>query len=110
MDLGLAGRTAIITGGGSGIGKAICHRLANEGCRVVVVDLYRERADAVAREISEVCGNQTLAVVADVSKSADVERMIVAASREPGGLDVLVNNAGIILQAQALDMSEPQWS
>ena len=94
MDLGLAGKTAIVTGGGSGIGKAICHVLANEGAHVGVVDLRKERAEAVAHEIAK-GGVKAMGVAADSPGagcgphgSDDIEGM--------GGLDVLINNAGII--------------
>ena len=109
MDLGLAGKSAIVTGGGSGIGKAICHVLANEGAPVVVVDLRKERAEAVAHEIGK-GGAKAMGVAADVSSAPDVERMVATVSKEWGGVDVLINNAGIILQAQAVDMTEQQWN
>ena len=109
MDLGLAGKTAIVTGGGSGIGKAICFVLAQEGAKVAVADLHKDRAEGIAHEIGKQ-GAKALAVTADVSAASDVDRMVGAVVKEWGGLDVLVNNAGIILQAQAVDMTEPQWS
>ena len=109
MDLGLAGKTAIVTGGGSGIGKAICFVLAKEGAQVVVADLHKDRADGVANEIGKQ-GGKALAIAADVSSASDVDGMLGTVLKEWGGLDVLVNNAGIILQAQAVDMTEPQWS
>jgi len=109
MDLGLAGKTAIVTGGGSGIGKAICFVLAKEGAKVAVVDLHKDRADDVAHEIGEQ-GAKALAIAADVSSASAVDHTVGAVLKEWGGLDVLVNNAGIILQAQTVDMTEPQWN
>ena len=109
MDLGLAGKTAIVTGGGSGIGKAICFALAKEGAQVAVADLHKDRAEGVAHEIGEQ-GAKALAIAADVSSASDVDRMVGAVVKEWGSLDILVNNAGIILQALAVDMTEPQWS
>ena len=109
MDLGLAGKTAIVTGGGSGIGKAICFVLAKEGAKVAVVDLHKDRADGVAHEIGKQ-GAQAMAIAADASSASDVDQMVGAVLKEWGGLEVLVNNAGIILQAQAVDMTEPQWN
>lgn len=67
MELGLAGKTAIVTGGGSGIGKAICHTLASEGARVVVADLHRDRADSVARDLAK-GGAQAIGIAADVDR------------------------------------------
>jgi NAD(P)-dependent dehydrogenase (short-subunit alcohol dehydrogenase family) len=109
MDLGLAGKTAIVTGGGSGIGKAICHVLANEGAQVVVADLRKERAEAVAHEIGK-GGAKAIGFAGDVSSAPDVARMVATVSKEWGSVDVLINNAGIILQAQAVDMTEQQWN
>jgi len=109
MELGLTGKTAIVTGGGSGIGKAICYTLATEGARVVVADLRQDRADGVADEIGKQ-GGKALGIAADVSSESDVDRMVDMTLKQWGGVDVLVNNAGIILQAQTVDMTEPQWN
>ncbi len=109
MDLGLTGRTAIVTGGGSGIGKATCYALAEEGAQVAVADLYKDRAEAVAQEITK-SGGKALGIAGDVSSAAAVNRMVDTVVKEWGGVNVLVNNAGIILQAQTVDMTEPQWN
>jgi meso-butanediol dehydrogenase / (S,S)-butanediol dehydrogenase / diacetyl reductase len=95
----LDGRTAIVTGGGSGIGQAICRRFASEGATVVVADLVRERAEEVAAEI----GGR--AVQADVTVAADVERM----AAEAGRADVLVNNAGGGMADDLLEIDEDEW-
>jgi len=108
MDLGLAGKTAIVTGGGSGIGRAVCFLLAQEGAGVAVVDLYGDRADAVADTIKEHNG-RAVSLAADVSDASDVNRVVAKVTEDYGGIDILVNNAGIILQALAVDMTEPQW-
>lgn len=90
----LAGRVAIITGGGRGIGRAIALRFAEEGAAVTVVGTGREHLEWTAREIAA-AGARSLVVVADVASEPDVERMVEATVREFGRLDVLVNNAGI---------------
>src|SRR5499427_3149584 len=87
----LDGRVALITGGGSGIGRAIAHRFAEEGARVIVNDLRKETAEATARDI----GNGARALAADVADSAQVLAMVEEVDRAFGGLDILVNNAGI---------------
>jgi NAD(P)-dependent dehydrogenase (short-subunit alcohol dehydrogenase family) len=87
----LANKVALITGGGSGIGKASCLLFAREGAKVVVVDLKRDTAEATAREI----GANARAFAADVSKSKDAEAMIAFAEKSFGRLDVVFNNAGI---------------
>ena len=95
----LEGRTALVTGGGSGIGRATSRRFAAEGAAVVVADHGGERAEAVAAEI----GGR--AVQADVTVAADVARMVAAA----GAIDVLVNNAGGGTADDVLEISEEEW-
>jgi 3-oxoacyl-[acyl-carrier protein] reductase len=91
----LEGRVAVVTGGGSGIGEAICRRLAHEGAKVAVLDVDVEAARLTATLVRGV------AVRADVSESADVERALGQAEAELGPVDVWVNNAGIAASAQA---------
>jgi meso-butanediol dehydrogenase/(S,S)-butanediol dehydrogenase/diacetyl reductase len=95
----LDGRTAIVTGGGSGIGRAICRRFAFDGASVVVADLVGERAEEVAAEV----GGR--AVQADVTAAADVVRM----AAEAGRVDVLVNNAGGGMADDLLEIDEDEW-
>ena len=90
----LANKVALITGGGSGIGKASCLLFAREGAKVVVVDLKHDTAAATAREIT-VAGGEARAFAADVSKAKDAEAMIAFAEREFARLDVVFNNAGV---------------
>jgi NAD(P)-dependent dehydrogenase (short-subunit alcohol dehydrogenase family) len=108
MDLGLSKKVSIVTGGGSGIGKAASLLLAQEGAAVAVADLYRDRAEKVAADIQKQ-GGTALAVDADVAAATGVDRMIAEVLTQWGRIDVLVNNAGIILQAAAVDMAEQQW-
>lgn len=88
----LQGRVAVVTGGGSGIGRAIALRFAEEGARVVVNDVRKDAAEQVA---SVLRGGEGLAIQADVSDSAQVRAMFEEVERVVGRLDVLVNNAGI---------------
>jgi NAD(P)-dependent dehydrogenase (short-subunit alcohol dehydrogenase family) len=90
----LAGRAALVTGGAAGIGRAIATRLAAEGASILVADLQEEAGRAVVGDIRE-RGGQAEFVCADVAREADVEAMVSAAVAGVGGLDVLVNNAGI---------------
>ncbi len=94
-----AGKRAVVTGGGSGIGRATCRRFAAVGATVVVADLLGERAEAVAAEIGGA------AIEADVTVAADVTRMVEAAGR----VDVLVNNAGGGFADDLLEISEEEW-
>src|SRR5215217_4552647 len=90
----LDGRTAIVTGGGAGIGEACAHALSSSGAAVLVVDMNDERAEGVAGSISE-GGGTALPHVADVSNPGDVEAVVARAEEELGPLRIAVNNAGI---------------
>jgi NAD(P)-dependent dehydrogenase (short-subunit alcohol dehydrogenase family) len=87
-------RLALITGAGSGIGRATARLFADEGASVGVVDLVAEAADQVAAEI-QAGGGTALAVQADVAQEADVRRAVDAVAQAFGGLNIVVNNAGI---------------
>ena len=93
-DAMFAGRTAIITGGGSGIGRAIALRFARAGARVAVVDVVKDTATAVATE-AETLGSATMAVVCDVSRQADVLDAFQDIHSRLGPVDILVNSAGV---------------
>jgi meso-butanediol dehydrogenase / (S,S)-butanediol dehydrogenase / diacetyl reductase len=101
----LPGRRAIVTGAGAGIGRAIAVRLAAEGARVMVADLDFGSAEAVAREI----GGEALAHEVDVSTEDSAAAMIGRACEEWGGLDVLVNNAGVGIAATTPDTETGDW-
>ena len=88
------GRTALVTGGGSGIGEACCLRLASEGARVAVLDVNAEGAQGVADQIKE-DGGAAIAIVVDVSDPAAAEAAVDLAVRRLGPLRLAVNNAGI---------------
>ena len=89
----LEGRIALVTGGGSGIGRAIAHLFADEGALVVVNDVRLEAAEKTVKEMRD--PGRGRALQADVADSGQVRTMFVALEREFGALDVLVNNAGV---------------
>ncbi len=101
----LRDKTAIITGAGSGIGRACALAFAREGARLALVGRRKERLDALAREI----GDSALVLAADVSRKPDIERVVEHTAAHFGGLDVLVNNAGVLHAGTAEQITEEQW-
>ena len=94
----LAGKVAIVTGAGSGFGRGIAEAFAEEGAKVVAADIEEKRASEVAKDI----GSRAVPVAADVSRAADVAAIVQAATSAFGGLDIVVNNAGITHRNQSL--------
>jgi 2-hydroxycyclohexanecarboxyl-CoA dehydrogenase len=104
----LRGKTALVTGGGRGIGRAIALGLAQEGAQVAVLDILADNAAAVAGEI-EATGVKALALPADLTKRAQVERAIADTLAQFGQIDILVNNAGWDRMELFLDSEEETW-
>jgi NAD(P)-dependent dehydrogenase (short-subunit alcohol dehydrogenase family) len=106
---GLAARTAVVTGGGSGIGAACAARLAAEGATVAVVDRCADAAEAVCAAITA-RGGRAVALRCDVTGDGDVARMAGQCACELGGPDLLVNSAGIALaEGGVTDCAPEQW-
>jgi len=103
----LAGRVALVTGAGSGIGRAIALRLAAEGACVVVADLDADSAGAVAAEIGNI--DRSIAVAMDVTSAAQVDAAFAAAAVAFGGIDLVVNNAGLSISKPLLETTEHDW-
>lgn len=108
MDLNLAGKVAIVTGGGQGMGKVFCLGFAEEGARVVVADINGETARQTAEEIRGK-GGMALPIKVDVSNWEDVSNMVNKTLEEFGQIDILVNNAGIRGMANVEDFPEELW-
>ncbi len=110
MEQQLTGKVALVTGGGRGIGRAISLALAGAGCDVAVN--YRERrddADSAVREIEKL-GRRAAAIQADVSRGAEVTKLIRDAESQLGPIEILVNNAGKILIQSIEQMTEESWN
>ncbi len=105
----LAGRAALVTGGGSGLGRAICDGLSQFGARVAVVDIDETAAEAVAAML-RASGGEALAIRCDVSDPDQAERAVDLAVGRFGHLDALVSNAGIGARSPAEDMTFEQWT
>lgn len=102
----LEGKRAIVTGGGAGIGRAIAQRLADEGARVLVADLDADAAGTVAAEL----GGDARGRRVDVTSEDDVAALVAAAVEAWGGLDVMVNNAGIGVAGPVTETSGEDWA
>src|SRR3954470_12013938 len=106
---GLEGRGVIVTGAGSGIGRAAALKFAEEGAKVLVADLNAESSEQVVKEI-ETAGGTALAVVGDLSDQRVVDRVVDAAVDAFGGIDVLVNNAGVMDRMSGLgETDDAEW-
>ncbi len=104
----LKGKIALITGAGSGIGRATAFLFAREGATVAVVDLNQQAGESVAREINA-SGGYAIFEPADVTSAADCHRVVERVSREFGAIHILFNNAGIMRRASVVDLSEEDW-
>ncbi len=104
----LASKSAIVTGAGRGIGRATALRCAREGADVLVPDLDLKTAEDTAREIQRM-GRKGIPLQMDVTRMADIQRMVETALRELGKIDILVNNAGITKVKDPLLLTEADW-
>ncbi len=111
MDLGLAGKIAIVTGSSKGLGLAAARALAAEGCRVTICARGTAALDAAAADLASLAGDPAaiLAVTADVTTAAGVDAVVSGAVERFGGLDILVNNVGLAKGAGIADTSDEEW-
>jgi 3-oxoacyl-[acyl-carrier protein] reductase len=108
MADGISGKVAIVTGGGSGIGRATAVAFAQAGAKVVIANRTGAKAEAVAQETRD-AGGEAFGVQVDVSVGRDVQRMVAATAERYGGVDILFNNAGISPNGTVTEISEEEW-
>lgn len=108
MDLGLAGKAVLITGGSRGIGRAIAHAFADEGAHLAICARGVEQLEATAAEL-RAKGVTVVPVAADVRKTEDVERFVATAAEQLGRVDVLVNNTGGSRGRGIADTTDAEW-
>lgn len=101
-------RVALITGSGSGIGRAIAIKLAQQGSSIVINDLQQEKVDQTVSEIKEIT-DQVIGVKANVTKKEEVKQLFEKASENFGSIDILVNNVGIAKDKKIENLSEEDW-
>jgi len=106
MDKLLQDRVALVTGGGQGLGQAICYRLAKEGCHVVVADLNEAAAIETAASITD---RRAIAIKTDVTDESQVAAMVDRIIQEFGRLDILVSNAGILISGEISEFPAEKW-
>jgi glucose 1-dehydrogenase len=105
----LKGKVAIVTGGNSGIGKSIAIELARQGAFLIIDYVSHPEAEAELEKQLHALGECAVGIQADVSKVADLERLVAAAVQNFGRLDIIVNNAGIETRTSVLDTTEDQY-
>lgn len=104
----LQGKTAYVTGGARGIGRGIVRALAAEGVDVMVADVLIHECEAVAEEVRAM-GRRALTMQVDVTRAGEVSRMVAAVEADFGGLDIAVNNAGVVSVAPLDTLEEAEW-
>jgi len=105
----LAGKIALVTGGGQGIGEGFAVALAEAGCKVAVADFFLDRAEKVAAKIKEKVGVPSIPIKVDVSKKSEVEAMVKTVIDTWGDLHIACNNAGIVMHSNSEETSENEW-
>src|SRR3984957_4806048 len=105
MSERLKGKVGIITGAGSGIGRACAIAMAKEGARGALIGRGKDRIEEVAHNI----GESAIAIAADVSKTSEINRLLEETVKRFGGLDFLLNNAGVLHVGTSEQITEEQW-
>lgn len=109
MDLGIAGKVAIVTGASEGLGYATAKLLLEEGARVAICSRRPDAIEAAAAELRAATGGEVIGVAADMSSLEDVRRFVAAVDSHFGRIDILVNNAGASIFASFFDIPDESW-
>jgi len=108
MNYLLKDKVAVITGGANGLGKATALLFSEHGAKIVIVDVNQEAGDQVVSEITQAGGVASF-IKTDVSNADDVDKMMDSVIADYGGIDILINNAGILADARLVKMTEEVW-
>jgi 3-oxoacyl-[acyl-carrier protein] reductase len=107
----LAGKTAVVTAAaGTGIGFAAAKRCVEEGARVLISDIHERRLGEAVERLEAETGQRPASALCNVTQEAEVQALVAAAQRELGGIDVMINNAGLGGTANLVDMTDDQWN
>ncbi|MCB1439668.1 MAG: 3-oxoacyl-ACP reductase FabG [Nitratireductor sp.] len=109
MASSMLGRTAVISGGARGIGRAIAERFARNGAKIIILDLDRDAVAETAEEIAEASGSDALGIGCDVANRDSVEAAMEAGNARYGSIDILVNNAGVTRDNLIHKMPDEDW-
>src|SRR5262245_11998212 len=109
LELGLAGKIAIVTGGSEGMGRAAVERLARSGARVAACGRREDVLEGAIEEVKKATGGEVLAIAADVSRAADCEAVVTQTVARFGGVDILLNNAGTSAAAAFEKVDDAAW-
>ena len=105
----LTGKVALITGGSKGLGEQMAYGLAEVGADLALISRTQADLDRVAAEIHQASGRRVIGVAADVTREADIERMVGQVMAEYGRIDILINNAGMGGTTPIRDLAEEEW-
>lgn len=108
MDFGIAGRVVVVTGAGRGIGRAIAEAFAQAGAHVAALDVVAEGVEEVAAR-TEARRQSAIGLLADVTDSASVRSALARVAERFGGIDIVINNAGINVEGRVADLEEDAW-
>ncbi len=109
MDIRLDGRTALVTGGSLGLGRAMAHRFAEAGAKVAIVARRQEVLDEAKAEIEAATGGTVGAYACDIREAAEIEALFAKVAGELGPVDILVNNAGTSNAKPFMEVSDAEW-